>query len=107
MTDDLVQTDKTIELKINLQSYVCCSYDNNLYIGVVQEISQYGDVLIQFMSPMCLAKQYYWPKHEDKCWVKKENIKCVIETPSFLSSSSRGYSLADQDCFNIKKLLEI
>ena len=67
------ETNENVELELHEQTYVCCTYDTNLYIGFVQKHSEEnGDFLIQFMSPMCPSKQYFWPKVEDSCWVIKE-----------------------------------
>ena len=92
VTDNVLEDTNNFEVSVN--DYVCCQYENDLYIGLVKESSEeHGDFFIQFMTPKCPSKQYFWPKTEDTCWVLKENIKALIGTPSLTSSSSRGYTI--------------
>lgn len=106
VSEILEESDESVEFKLSEHNFVCCLYDGNPYVGLVEEKSEeHGDVLINFMEPKCPSEQYNWPKKEDKCWVKKENIMFVVETPLLTSSSSRGYILTFQDSFQISKLL--
>ena len=110
VTDDLDQADVAPdvapEIVIHEQNYLCCCYENHLYVGLVEQMStDHGDVFINFMTPYCPSKQFCWPKKEDKCWVKYENIKFVLKTPSLSSSSLRGYSLDEADSLKIEILL--
>ena len=75
---------KTLNLVSSMiTSLVCCQYDDNFYIRLVKQSSdEHGDFFIQFMTPGCPSNQYFWPENEDTCWVVKENIKFVIQTPS-------------------------
>ena len=81
VTENVLDVNELLE--INDNDYVCCQYDDNFYIRLVKQSSdEHGDFFIQFMTPGCPSNQYFWPENEDTCWVVKENIKFVIQTPS-------------------------
>ncbi|CAK8688934.1 unnamed protein product [Clavelina lepadiformis] len=89
-----------IDIEIAEQNYVCCLYDNEPWIGLVEDISdEHGDYSIKFMHPHGPAKLFHWPRDEDKCWLDKKSILCVINTPS-LTLSTRMYSIGKPD--NVK-----
>ena len=57
-------------------------YDNECYIGKVQELDD-EDAKITFMktSGKGLYIAFAWPKNEDEVWVPLGNISCVVKEP--------------------------
>ena len=75
------------------QNYVCCLYDKEAWVGLVEDISEeHGDFFIRFMHPHGPSKLFHWPNKEDTCWVSEGDIFCVIDIPS-VASSQRMYCL--------------
>ena len=71
-------------IEVKKQDYVCCLYDNEAWIGLVEDISEeHGDF---FMHPHGPSKLFHWPKEEDTCWISEGEIVCVIDVPSIVSS---------------------
>ncbi|KAG1665452.1 PH-interacting protein [Nymphon striatum] len=93
-----------VPLDIAEQNYVCCLYDNEPWIGLVEDISdEHGDYHIKFMHPHGPAKLFRWPRDEDRCWIDKKSILCVIDTPS-LAISTRMYNISKHDTAKITGL---
>ncbi|XP_071944232.1 uncharacterized protein [Antedon mediterranea] len=89
---------------IRLQNFVCCSYDGVPWIGLVVDVSEeFGDYQIKFMHPHGPAKTFYWPSKEDCCWIPESNVHCIIASPFIKSSSTRNYSISQNDRHNISK----
>ena len=64
---------------IPLMSYVCCVYDFQWWIGLVIKINYHENNLqINFLHPCGPSKYFYWPSHEDICWVSVSHILCKI-----------------------------
>ena len=62
---------------IPLMSYICCVYDSNWWIGLVVEIDFLeNDICINFLHPHGPYKYFYWPLHEDLCWVPLSHVLC-------------------------------
>ena len=92
-------------LDIKEQSFVCCIYDGQPWIGLVEEVSEeYGDYHVNFMHPHGPAKQFNWPLKKDTCWVAGDHILCLIDYPSLTSSSSRKYTITDADASKISRV---
>lgn len=90
--------------EVKKQNYVCCLYDNEAWIGLVDEVSdEHGDFLIRFMHPHGPSKLFHWPNTEDTCWISEGDILCVIDALS-LASSGRMYCLGKKDESRIARL---
>ena len=102
------ETGVQLQVEVRAQNYFCCLYDNLPWIGLVDEIStEFGDFHVNFVHPHGPAKQFYWPQPSDSCWLREEDIICVLETPSLCLSSSRGrYSISRNDVRNISKMCD-
>ena len=59
--------------------YVACSYDDYWWIGLIVEVDEEG-VLVKFLHPHGPASSFYWPDHDDTCWVPKDALVCKITT---------------------------
>jgi len=94
---------------IPLMKYVCCVYDSHWWIGLVVEIDVHeNDLHINFLHPCGPSKYFYWPSHEDKCWVPSSHVLCKINQPQLVSaaaavrSSSLKYVLSESEQSHIK-----
>ena len=93
---------------IPLMSYICCVHDSNWWIGLVVE----NDIHINFLHPHGPYKYFYWPSHEDLCWVPFSHVLCKIKQPQLvfaaaaICSTSLKYVILDSDrnhiesCYN-------
>ncbi|KAG1662138.1 Alsin [Nymphon striatum] len=102
----LAEQDNISEVPLDIaeQNYVCCLYDNEPWIGLVEDISdEHGDYHIKFMHPHGPAKLFRWPRDEDRCWIDKKSIFCVIDTPS-LAISTQMYNISKHDTAKITGL---
>jgi len=94
--------DSQIPLEIKGQNFVCCLYDGLLWIGLVDEVSEeFGDYNVKFMHSHGPSRQFHWPS---KAEIPERDILCVINTPSLISSSSRNYSICQNDLVRISKV---
>ena len=41
-----------------------------------------GDINVKFMHPKAPAKKFFWPDHEDVCWIPMNHMICRLQTPS-------------------------
>ena len=74
---------------IPLMSYVCCVYDFQWWIGLLIKINYHeNDLQINFLHPCGPFNWYfYWPSHEDVCWVPLSHILCKILQPKLASAA--------------------
>jgi hypothetical protein len=47
--------------------------------------------------------KYKWPNSSDELWVQFEDIVCVVNEPTPIGSSKRGYQISVEDLNNIKE----
>ena len=95
---DTPENSETVLPEVKVGNFVCCSYDNHPWIGIVEnDSSEFGDYWIKFMNPHLPVSNFSWPDKDDHIWVIQENIYYVVNAPRFTSSSSRTYSLNDKD----------
>ena len=79
-------------LTITLGSYCACKYDNDLYFCIVNYVSmEFSDVNGKFMHPKAPAKNFFWPDHEDVCWIPLNHMICRVKPPS-CGSTAQYYS---------------
>ena len=84
-------------------------YDSNWFIGKVLDIDRDdGDVNISFMERLKTKGEqselkYKWPNSSDVLWVQFEDIVCVVNEPTPIGSSKRGYQISVDDLNNIKE----
>ena len=86
-SEELPEQPEKLFKEIQRQNYVCCLYDNEAWIGVVEDTSdEHGDYFIRFMYPHGPSKLFHWPNKDDTCWIGKSDILCLIYAPSLVSS---------------------
>ena len=79
-----------IELDITIGSYVVCMYDDLKYLGLVlSNNEEFDDFEIDFLYPSGLNQNYFFPQRKDKCFVSKDKIMGVLNTPSLRPGTSR------------------
>ena len=94
---------------IVVDQYVAAMYDSNWFIGKVLDIDRDdGDVNISFMERLKTKGEqselkYKWPNSSDVLWVQFEDIVCVVNEPTPIGSSKRGYQISVDDLNNIKE----
>jgi len=49
---------------------------------IIETDEEYGDFLINFMQPHGPLNSFNWPTHQDKCWVPKKYVLCVVVSPN-------------------------
>ena len=78
-------------------SYYACKYDNDLYFYIVNYVSmEHGDVNVKFVHPKAPAKKFFWPDHEDVCWIPLNHMICRVKSPSS-GSTAQYYSFDEAD----------
>ena len=89
---------------IKVMDFLACKYDGNWWIGMVLEISnEEKDFQIKFFHPSGPAKNFYWPSHDDICWVPFSNCICQLSTPS--TSTGRMYTIDDDEYAKVLSLV--
>ena len=102
--DDMTELPEEPPIEVKKQNYVCCLYDNEAWVGLVEDVSEeHGDFFIRFMHPHGPSKLFHWPNNEDTCWISEGDILCIIDSPS-LASSRRMYCLSKKDDARIARL---
>ena len=97
-------TEPNIELKhCEIGRYVACTYDANWWIGLRETDEAQDDVQIAFMHPHGLATSFHWPAREDICYVPRQCILRLVNTPH--TPNGRQYYLEFQDKEALERLL--
>ena len=52
---------------------------------------EHSDVNVKLMHPKAPAKMFFWPDHEDICWIPLNHMICRVKPPSS-GSTARYYS---------------
>ncbi|KAG1665912.1 ARL14 effector protein [Nymphon striatum] len=87
--------------------YVVCRYDDNWWIGIVQERNQEeNDVLIYFMHPHGPSTRFQWPTREDICWVPTHDVLCKSKIDAPTTETGRNYIIANSVCESIQTNFE-
>lgn len=95
-----------MELRLDdivVDQYVAAMYDSNWFIGKVLDIDRDdGYVNISFMERLKTKGEqselkYKWPNSSDELWVQFEDIVCVVNEPTPIGSSKRGYQISIDD----------
>ena len=90
------KVDHTEDYDLKLLDYVCCAYDNKMWIGIICDINkEEDDVLVKFMHPSLPNTTFTWPDREDMCWVLTNHVKCKISVP--ITLTGRTYKLSNND----------
>ena len=93
---------KIAEIKVFHFDFVCCLYEQQWWIGMVQDINkEEADVAVKFMHPNGPSPSFKWPNKDDICWVPNIHIICKIDAP--LTETGRTYHLSED---NVKKITE-
>ena len=84
-----------------------CMTVTGLYKKVLDIDRDDGDVNISFMERLKTKGEqselkYKWPNSSDELWVQFEDIVCVVNEPTPIGSSKRGYQISVDDLNNIK-----
>ena len=92
------QTDEIIKeclfINMSFEVFVCLIYDNNPWIGLVEEINiENKDFQVRFMHPCYPSRSYYWPSRNDVCWVPSTNLLLMINVPTTLTR--RQYNISE------------
>ena len=93
---------KTLELPyIHKNDYITCLYDDNWYIGCVEEVcEEEGDIKVSFMHPKGPGRPencFFWPSRGDICYIPENDILCKISAPIPSSKSARKYKISPLD----------
>ena len=87
--------------------FIAAVYDDRWYIGIVEKLdSDNGDIFVKFMHPNGPSFSFFWPKHEDLCWVPSEHILCVVDSPDPLTSRG-GYKFSVKNMNLIRRNWEV
>ena len=95
-----------VELRLDdivVDQYVAAMYDSNWFIGKVLDIDRDdGYVNISFMERLKTKGEQSelkckWPNSSDELWVPFEDIVCVVNEPTPIGSSKRGYQISIDD----------
>ena len=90
-------------IKVLHFEFVCCLYEKQRWIGMVQDINkEEADVAVKFMLPNGPSASFKWPSRDDICWVPNTHIICKIHIP--LTDTGRTYHLSED---NVKKITEV
>ena len=54
-----------------------------------------GDANVNFLDPKGPALKFFWPSHDDICWILTEDFYKEFETPS-IGSTARYYSFNEK-----------
>ena len=103
LTTEISLQNKTVSLRsdVSIGDFVAARYDGKVYIGKVLECDDDdGEVEITFMQHV--RKLLQWPKHEDKIWIDRQNVICIVSEPIPTGKSKRMYRLTDDDLKNIE-----
>ena len=101
---DKLVTEDSLYTNVKLMDFVACKYDSNWWIGMVLEINtEEKDFKIKFFHPCGPAKSFYWPPHDDICWVPFTNFVCKLTSPS--TSSGRTYKIEENDYSKVLSLV--
>ena len=78
-------------------SYYACKYDKDFYFCIVNYVSmEPGDANVKFMHPKAPANKFFWPDHEDVCWIPLNHMICRVKPPSS-GSTAQYYSFDEAD----------
>ena len=92
------ESSSTRNIEVNIGNYVVCVYDDEIWIGLVNEYEEeFDDFLISFLYPQGFSKQYKFPAFPDRCYVPKEKILGVLKTPNLIGGSRIAYSLNEKE----------
>jgi hypothetical protein len=92
-------------LSVNISSYVACTYDDSVWIGVVlDKCDDNKDIQVKFLHPKFPSPSYHWPEREDLCWITEHDIVTVIESPTVSGRTGRQYLLALSDSRKIENI---
>jgi hypothetical protein len=92
-------TKTTVQNQLDIKSgdYVATKYDENWYVGMVEEVDEEdGEPRVTFMTRRGAPGSYkfQWPAREDTIWVTREDVLCIIEPPSQVTKTRKTYSLS-------------
>ena len=74
---------------INISSGIRCVYDSKWRIGHVLETDPVeNDIRINFLHPRGPFKYFYWPSHDDICWVPSSHVLCKVNQPRLASTAA-------------------
>ena len=82
-----------------IMDYVSCMYDGFWWVGLIVEIEE-QDALVQFLHPHGPSSSFYWPDHDDSCWVPKESLLCKLTT--LKTATGRNYSISQTELTQVE-----
>ena len=86
-------------LAIDVNDCVADDYDDNWYIGQVQQIDEEdGEIEVSFMTKgkgKAATNSFKWPARKDVLWVTKQSILCVIEHPLLAGKTGRLFKVTE------------
>ena len=85
-----------VHIEVKMMDFVACTYDSKWWIGLVLEVNtNEQDFRIKFLHPSGPSKSFYWPPHEDICWVPSTNYISHVRTLS--TTTGRTYKVDDNE----------
>jgi hypothetical protein len=94
-----------INLNIEINNYIACIYDSELWIGIVEDHDEYyNDYKINFLKPSGIKEEYSFPEKADRCLVQKDNILSVLNDPKLVGGSRIKYSFDKKELKDAFKL---
>lgn len=99
-------------MDLKVSQYVCCFYDDKLWLGIITEIGAVSkDALVNFLHMSESTEELFvWPPREDKCWVSIQHILCEIQQPQLKDATNTGrrsalkYTISSEDKANIQNV---
>ena len=84
---------------VDVNDWVAADYDDNWYIGQVQQIDEeHGEIEVSFMTKgkgKAATNSFKWPAQKDVLWVTKQSILCVIEPPLPACKTGRTFKVTE------------
>lgn len=82
--------------------FVAAKYESEVYIGkIVQSDSEQYE--ITFMESGSKIKDCLkWPSREDKIWIDKGAVICIVDEPKPTGKGRRLFKLSDNDKLKIR-----
>lgn len=91
---------------INMGNYVACCYEKNFWVGMITEHSEeYKDYKVSFLMQSKSLHNFIFPKNEDTCWIKQENILATLSSPNIVPGVKIVYSFSKQEISAARKKL--
>ena len=89
--------------ELQLNRYVACKYDCSWWVGQIIKLDERNeDVQLRFMHPKGPAQSFFWPTHDDICWIPREHLLLKIHVPA--TRNGRMYQIRPEETKKLNSL---